>query len=139
VVFPAVIEQLGEDMRDVAERLARIKTGVLTQTMEEEIATTLEDIVGAVERKLEEMKQQGKSSQQSQSPQDQPLLPTSAELKLLKSMQVRVLSRTRAIETEREAGKLAGEELLKTTEHLTERQKEASEIAREMRDLEEGQ
>lgn len=137
VVFPAILGQLSEDMRSVAARLAELNVGVLTQTMEEEIVMTLQDLVEAIERKLDEMQNQGQSGKPGQ-PGDQPLLPTSAELKLLQSMEVRVLKRTSVIETERVAGTINQDELHAVTKSVTKRQGEAAEIALEMRDLEEG-
>ena len=48
-VFPAVLEQLAEDMRDVESRLKELYVGVLTQTIQGEIVSTLQDLVDAVE------------------------------------------------------------------------------------------
>ncbi len=139
VVFPAILEQLAGDMTVVANRLGKLNVGVLTQTLEDELVTTLQDLVAAIAEKLEDMKnQQGQSPSSAQQDQDQPLLPTSAELKLLKSMQVRVLKRTTVIDEERARGNLEKDELQTATRSATRRQKEAAEIAREMRELEEG-
>ena len=138
VVFPAVLEQLSGDMRVVAQRLADLRVGVFTQTLEEEIAETLENLVDAIERELDEMQQQQNMPMQAGSPADQPLLPTSAELKLLRSMQVRVFKRTTVIDEERAEGALEGEELQKVTHAAEQRQREAADIATEMRDLEDG-
>ena len=65
-------------------------------------------------------------------------MPTSAELKLLRSLQVRVHDRTGVIETERQASTESESSLHKATEAVTERQKEAAEIAVEMYELESG-
>lgn len=149
VVFPAVLEQLAEDMRDVESRLKELYVGVLTQAIQEEIVSTLQDLVDAVERRQQEMSEQQQQGRPG-SPDEQPLLPTSAELKLLKAMQVRVNSRTSVIEetktftdldTTHRAGTKGVESeasLRKATEGVARRQGEAASIADEMRDLESG-
>jgi hypothetical protein len=136
VVFPAILDQLAGDMGVVAERLAEPDVGVMTQTLEEEIAQTLEDLVEAIERKLDEMQQQQGQQPPQGAPSEQPLLPTSAELKLLRSVQVRVLNRTSVIEQEHKQGKLSGDEFERVTRAAERRQREAAEIATEMRELE---
>lgn len=150
VVFPAVLEQLAEDMRDVESRLKELYVGVLTQAIQKEIVSTLQDLVDAVERRQQEMSEQQGRPGQPGSPDEQPLLPTSAELKLLKAMQVRVNGRTSVIEetkaladpeTPHRAGAKGIESeasLRKATEGVARRQGEAANIAEEMRELESG-
>ena len=53
-------------------------------------------------------------------------------------MQVRVFKRTTVIDEERAEGALEGEELQKVTHAAEQRQREAADIATEMRDLEDG-
>ncbi len=137
VVFPSVIEQLSEDMETVADRLARLNVGILTQAIEEGIVTTLEDILEAIERKRKEMEQQSQMGQPS-SGDDQPLLPTSAELKLLRASQVRVNKRTEAIEKARATQAETHEELKGATQKVAHRQEDVAGMARELRDVETG-
>ena len=150
VVFPAVLEQLGEDMRDVETRLKALYVGVLTQAIQKEIVSTLQDLVDAVEKRQQEMSDQPPQQGKPGSPDEQPLLPTSAELKLLKAMQVRVNGRTSVIEDTRAAtdpdaplragtkGVESEASLRKATEGVARRQGEAAKIAEEMRELESG-
>ncbi len=139
VVFPTILEQLSEDMTSVSRRLTDLKVYNLTQSMQEAIRATLQDLVDAIEKKRQEMEQQDGGQPQQGGPQDQPLLPTSAELKLLKAQQVRVYNRTGVIETERDHPKANEQDLTEATNALAKRQKEVAEIATEMRDLERGQ
>jgi len=134
VVFPRVLGQLSEDMALVAKRLADLKVGRLTQSIEQEIVETLEQLLEAVQRMQQENEQGGKPGKGGDSGQDKPLLPESAELKLLRASQMRVNTRTDAITeaiaegTESERTSAEG---LKT---VAGRQRECAEIAREMRD-----
>ena len=98
----------------------------------------LGDLVEAIERKLDELQSRQNQMPMAGRPGDQPLLPTSAELKLLQSMQVRVLKRTSVIEGERQAGTIDANELPGVMGSVTQRQREAAEIATEMRNLEDG-
>ncbi|MCH8253117.1 MAG: hypothetical protein IID36_11755, partial [Planctomycetes bacterium] len=72
--------------------------------------------------------------QQSSSDENSPLLPGSAELKLLRSSQKRVNQRTAAIDEARTAGDEPEAALLRSLENTVERQAQCAEMAREIRD-----
>ena len=133
VVFPRVVEQLVEDMDTVGKRLAELKVASLTQRIENEIVETLEQLIGAVQQMQQENEQGGGMSKPGNS-KDQPLLPTSAELKLLRASQYRINTRTTAIEQ----AILEGSESEQTSDAafrtLAARQKECSDIARDIHD-----
>lgn len=133
VVFPRVVEQLVEDMDTVAGRLADLNVGSLTQRIENEIVETLEQLIDAVQQMQQENEQGGGMGKPGDS-KDQPLLPTSAELKLLRASQYRINTRTTAIEQ----AILEGSESEQTSDTafrtLAVRQKECSDIARDMQD-----
>lgn len=133
VVFPRVVEQAAADMSTVADRLSELLLGALTQQVQRDIVDTLEQLLGSVQRMQQENEQQDGSGEAGDS-QDQPLLPTSAELKLLRSSQHRVNERTAAIESAKADPAESPEELRKATDDLADRQKELSSVATEMRD-----
>jgi hypothetical protein len=66
--------------------------------------------------------------------QNSPLLPNSAELKLLRASQLRVNQRTTAIDQARETGTESGDALAKSLDQVSRRQKEVADIATKMRD-----
>jgi len=134
VVFPRVVGQISEDMGTVADRLAAIRVGVLTQTIEEEIVQTLEELLQAVQRMRQEAEQQPGGQNSGSADDLQPLLPTSAELKLLKAGQVRVNDRTVAIETARGDTSESGDDLDDAVRAVSARQVECGEMAKEIRD-----
>jgi len=133
VAFPRVVEQLADDMRTVADRLAGYLVGALTQTIEREIVETLEQLLEAVRRMQQENEQQG-MPQDSMADGPTALLPPSAELKLLRSSQLRVNTRTTVIEMSRTEGAEPPEALDGALRKVAGRQNECAEIAREMRD-----
>lgn len=135
VVFPRVVEQIAGDMVAVAERLAASETGMVTQTIENEIVDALEQLLEAVQKMQQENASRGGQGGGGGGNQDnQSLLPDSAELKLLKSAQVRVNTRTAALDAARAEGAESAESLAQALQKVAERQKDCRSVAEEMRD-----
>jgi hypothetical protein len=141
VAFPATVEQMTDDMRQTAERLNQGKTDMITQGLEEEIISTLEELLQALEqaqKKLEEQKQQ--DQQQQQQPggqQEQPLVDAIQELKMIKSLQLRVNKRTDRYakllqDQDDPVGQANTKELIDALDKLGERQKQVFEIVRDI-------
>ncbi|QDT49681.1 hypothetical protein Pan258_37360 [Symmachiella dynata] len=91
VAFPEAVEQMRDDMRTVMTRLEAAQVGELTQGIEQDIIETLEELVEALQREIE----QGKTKPQDQKKQQQQkqkeeLLNKLAELKMLRSLQLRI-------------------------------------------------
>ena len=133
VVFPQVVGQLSADMRTAAGRLGDLRLGELTQSLEQEIVATLRELIEAVQR-LQEAEQQQQPGQAGRMSDEAPLLPGSAELRLLKAAQLRVNQRTAATQRARLAGTEKGEDLIRVLEELTRRQRTVADLARETRD-----
>lgn len=132
IAFPRIVGQLGEDMETVAERLAVWKVGRVTQTIEQEIVETLEQLLAAVKKMQQESEQQ--DGQASKSDGNPPLLPKSAELRLLRASQNRVNTRTLATQRSVAEGDETAEGGVRVLRKLATRQLECQEIAKEMRD-----
>ena len=137
VVFPRVLEQLGEDMTTVSLRLAAFKVASLTQTIEGEIIDTLEQLLEALQQMQQENEQQQQGQSQEGDPEDSPLLPPSAELKLLRAVQQRVNTRTSAVADAREEKSDTEASLVATLRAISIRQRECGQIAEEMHGLQE--
>jgi hypothetical protein len=133
VAFPHVVGQLSEDMRTVSERLAQAQVGSVTQTIEREIVETLEQLLDAVKKMQEENEQNQGQSGDPQSG-DSPLLPKSAELKLLRASQERVNNRTTAIQTGVAEGREPPQSGHSALKKLATRQLECLEIAKDIRE-----
>ncbi|MCA9122811.1 MAG: hypothetical protein H6822_36665 [Planctomycetaceae bacterium] len=97
VAFPETVEMMRDDMQKVADRLSATKIGTITQGIEEEIITALEELIAALQQAqqdLEEKKEQNQQQGQPQQPGDEPLVDKIAELKMIRALQMRVNTRT---------------------------------------------
>jgi len=96
VAFPAVFEEVRRDMARVQQYLAQTRVDNLTQDKEEDIISTLKEMIEAL-RKQQKNIQSGQSSGQPGDgmPPDQKLLDELAELKLIKNLQEKVNTNTK--------------------------------------------
>ena len=135
VIFPRVVSGLRDDMLNVQQRLAAERTDAFTQSLEKEIERTLEEIIEALQRAQEQQQaqQSQQSQQQDQQQQLQPLVPDSAELKLLKAAQLRVNRRTATFDEARPPAERPLDTEAKTQlQKITQRQAEVAEMTQEM-------
>jgi len=126
VVFPEIVAQLRDDLVAVGQLLETLKTDAYTQSSQTEIEITLKELIEALQ----------KAQQQKESPPGQgggggggeePLLPNSAELKLLRLSQLRVNRRTESFDKARPASGL--EPVLKQeVMNISQRQSEIAEM-----------
>lgn len=136
IVVPRLVEQLREDMLEITRRLRDKKTDERTQQMMDEIIASLEALADSVKQLRQQIVSGESPSGEQQGQQGPPpLLPASAELKLLRSCQVRVNRQTAEFE------KLAGEgtdrdRLIRKT---ADRQREVADMARKMNERAMGQ
>ncbi len=97
VILPELMRQLGADVRSVAARLSVGDLGRRTQQELDAIIALLTEILEAIEVRREQM-QEAPPLPESADPQEgAPLLPGSAELKLIRSSQIRINERTREL------------------------------------------
>ena len=98
IAFPMTVEEMQQDMIQVATRLSAAKVNTVTQEIEADIVETLNELIEALVQRQqdqeEEQQQQEQQQQQQQGkPGDEPLVDQIAELKMLKSLQQRIYSR----------------------------------------------
>ena len=129
VVFPRVVEQLQEDMLTVATHLAASNVGRLTQEIETEIVRMLKDLIDALEQMQRSGGGGGGGSGQAGKA---PLLPPSAELKLLRAMQIRVNDLTTAFNEIRGDGDALDPALLGEVRKVAGRQDGVAGLARDI-------
>lgn len=139
VIVPELMRQMGADMRDVADRLARADLSETTRKTIDDIITQLEEILAAVEKKRLENQQEEQDQQQQPGQQQgpQPLLPTSAELKLMRSSQVRLMERMpdESVASDgdpAQAHAAADAQVERTARELADRQRQLADLARRM-------
>ena len=132
VIIPELLRQLNLDMQEVAARLERTAELSVTGQRLDEIIAALQEILAVVDQQRSESKPEPRdpqNQQQNQQQQQRPLLPNSAELKLMRSTQVRLNERSRAASDDT-ANPDAGAAL----QALAQRQRQLAEMAQRMND-----
>ena len=123
VAFPEAVEQAREDMQAVANRLAEVKTGQITQALEEDIIAALEETLAALQQAIKELREQKASQQQgSGQPGEQPLVDQLAELRMIRALQMRINRRTERYGKMIEGEQAMEAELLEALADLAERE-----------------
>jgi hypothetical protein len=128
------VEDITIDMRTIAGRLRESKAGTLTQALETDIIEALKELIEATQREMQDMKSEEHQQQaQSGDQKKPPLVQLIAEIKILRSLQLRINRRTQRTDTliaEQSEGDAA--DLLKQLEELTDRQQRLVESAEEL-------
>ena len=139
VAFPESVEQMRDDMEDVVDRLTQARIGRMTQSLEEDIIESLDEMVEAMKQaQLEQQQQQEEQQQQQQQgDQEKPLVDQIAELKMLKALQLRVNKRTNRYsnlleDVDDEAGQATDDELVAALQRLADREARLQEITRDL-------
>jgi hypothetical protein len=124
VAFPEAVSQMREDMELVVVRLARADVAELTQGVEEDIISALEEMIEALQKAQEELEQkQGEPPPpMNGQPQDPALIDQLAELKMIRSLQMRVNRRTQRYSDLIDGEQAEVPELLEALSQLAERQ-----------------
>jgi hypothetical protein len=125
VAFPEAVDQMHDDMRQVAERLAAIKTDKLTQGIEQDIIAALEETIAALDRSIKDLEKKRTPPGQQPSagqPEDMPLVDQIAELKMIRSLQMRINKRTQRYGEMLKSDQAETPDLLKSLQDLADRQ-----------------
>lgn len=95
VALPEAVAQAREDMQQVVTLLGRTEIGELTQAIQRDIITALEEIIEAVKQAQQELEEQSDQPPgEPGEPQDPALIDQLAELKMIRALQMRVNQRT---------------------------------------------
>jgi hypothetical protein len=95
VAFPRIFEEVVIDMGRIKERLNAANVGSDTQFIEQQVIDALKEMLEALKKAQQDLKQQSGMGMGGGGPQDQKLLDEIAELKMLRSLQIRVNDRTK--------------------------------------------
>ncbi len=106
VVIPEIVLDLKADLDSLSGMLAKLATDEYTQQIQRDVETTLEQLLRVIQEEMKRRDQQGQGGggDPMEGDQEDNLLPTSAELKMLKEMQVQVNRRTEFFERKLQAG-----------------------------------
>src|SRR5690606_14211889 len=98
VAFPEAVEQIAADVDEIASRLGREDAGELTIAIEQDVIVALKEMIEAFQKEMEKLREQ-KSQQGGQqgSPAEPGLVDKLAELKMLKTLQLRINRRTKTL------------------------------------------
>ena len=97
VAIPEALDQIREDSRQAAGRLVEGDYRGLTRGLVEDLVLSLEELLAALERaerEQQERQQQGQAGGRPAEPGEQPLVDKLAELKMIRTLQLRVNRRT---------------------------------------------
>jgi hypothetical protein len=97
--FPEVLEEVRDDMYRVATRLSQSQVDTVTQGLQEDILSTLEEMIKALQQEQRKREQNEQGQPPSGQPagdqqQEEPLVDKIAELKLIKTQEVRIKNAT---------------------------------------------
>lgn len=134
--FPEAIEQARDDMRTIADRLSDSRVELITQGLEEDVIAALEETLAALQKALKDIRDQkggqpGQGQGQGQ-PGEKPLVDQLAELRMIRSLQVRVNKRTQQYGAMIEGEQAKEADLLEALDGLALRQQKIFQATREL-------
>jgi hypothetical protein len=135
VAFPEAIEQMRDDMRQVTDRLAAIKVEKVTQGIEKDIIAALEETIAAFEQSrkdLEKKKTPPGQQPAAGQPDEMSLVEKIAELKMIRSLQMRINNRTKTYGEMIQGDQAETPDLLKALDGLAERQQRVYKAAADL-------
>lgn len=129
VAFPEVFQQVREDMKHVQRRLELTDVAQVTQTIERDIIDSLKEMIEALKKARQELDNKNNSPpSEGGPPPDQKLLDQIAELKMIRSLQIRVNTRTTTYGRMYEGEQAAAPNIRQEIQNLAERQERIFDI-----------
>jgi hypothetical protein len=125
VAFSEAVDQMRDDMQQVAERLAAVKVDKLTQGIEQDIIAALEETITALDKSIKDLDKKRTPPGQMPAagqPGEMPLVDKLAELKMIRSLQMRINTRTRRYGEMIKGEQAETPDLLKSLRGLADRQ-----------------
>lgn len=130
VAFPEVFQQVREDMKHVQRRLGITDVAAVTQGIERDIIDSLKEMIEALKKQRSEGGA-GKSNP-SGPPPDPKLLDKIAELKMIRSLQIRVNTRTQTYGKMYQGEQTVDPNIRRELHNLSERQDRIFEVTNRM-------
>lgn len=130
VVLPPLLEEVRDDARDVANRLAAAQVDREVRALQEELEAVLRDMIDSIKKQQEELEQGGGGGGGGDG--SPPLLPGSAELKLLRACQLRINKATESLHAELVESAESADEIHSAIDRLATKQDKVAEMAKSM-------
>ena len=132
VAFPQGVEQIRDDMLSIVRRLGKNDVGDFTQSIEKDVIESLEELVAALQSEIENRKKPENQRQRRQKrpaseENEKQLVEQIAELKMLRSLQLRVNRRTKEIGRRIHGEQATADDLATELQRLARRQAEIQE------------
>jgi hypothetical protein len=134
MAFPEALGQVRQDIQQVVERLSAAKVDKITQGIEEDIIAAFDEMLQALKKALkdQEKKKQRPGASGGGAPLDPPLVDVLAEIRMIRTLQVRINLRT-----DRYSKLIQGEQadkpdLLDALKRLADRQEHIFRITRDL-------
>ena len=131
--FPEALSQVRQDIRQVVQRLSEYRVEKITQGIEEDVIAQLEEMLKALQKAIKDADKRRQGNPSQGQPQDPPLVDVLGELRMIRSLQVRVNTRTQRY------SKLIGEgeqatqnDLIEAIRHLAEREQRVFKVTRDL-------
>jgi hypothetical protein len=137
VAFPEAVEEMREDMEKVVVRLADFKVNMMTQGLEEDIISGLEEMIEALKKAQKELRDRrppppGGGGGGGGQPQEDALVDQIAELKMIRALQMRVNRRTQRYGELIKTEQADQPELLDALDKLAEREQKIYRVTRDI-------
>jgi hypothetical protein len=135
IAFPEAIEQARDDMQSIANRLRNSKVDLITQGLEEDVITALEEALATMQQALKDLRDQKNQQQQQQgggSPGEKRLVEHLAELRMIRSLQARVNNRTQQYGAMVDGEQAREDEILEALRELSLRQQKIFQATKEL-------
>jgi hypothetical protein len=135
--FPEVLQQTRADMQQVVDRLAEVQVGTITQGIEEDVIKSLKTMIEALQQAQKDQEQREQQEPGEGQPEDPGLVDAIAELKMIRTMEDQVRSRTRryadALENPEDyIGQATAADLQEAIGNLADRQERCRKITRDL-------
>ena len=132
VAFPQGVEQIRDDMLSIVRRLGKNDVGDFTQSIEKDVIESLEELVTALQSEIEnrkkpESQRPPRSRRSGGEENEKQLVEQIAELKMLRSLQLRVNRRTKEIGRRIHGEQATADDLATELQRLARRQAEIQE------------
>lgn len=134
VAFPLVLEDLRDQMKVVQARLFKSDVGTFTQSIEEDIIASLKEMVAALKKAQQDMKDKKDQPPPPPGgkPPDQRLIDMLAELKMIRSLQLQINNRTKAYATQYPGEQADEPDIIKELKNLSQRQEKVHKVTKDI-------
>jgi len=132
VAFAEAADQMRTDMQQVVDRLAQAKVGQVTQGIEADIISTLEEMIDALKKAQKDSENNRKKTNPQGEQEDSALVDKLAELKMIRALQMRINARTERYSKLIEGEQAENAELIDALKRLAERQERVYRVTHDL-------